>query len=137
MAKFRLTEGEKVIDRARCRDATGHWNEHRLVILTDRRIVVVNAVTSLVGSIFGAYGALRMAGVGCHIEYAIARDQLLSAEAVSNKELTVRSRGEGYAALRIDLVVKAANVWADQLHRWAAGTEEAAGLPSATLRERD
>ena len=137
MAKFRLTEGEKAIDRARCRDASGHWNDNRVVILTNRRIVVLNPTTSLVGNIFGVYGALRTAGVGCRITHEIVRDQLLSAEATATKELTLRAKGEGYAALRIDLVVKAANVWADRLHRWAAGTDEAAGLPSATLRKRD
>lgn len=136
MAKFRLQEGEEVIDRARCRDVSGHWNEQRLVILTDRRIVVVNATTSLVGAIFGAYGALRSAGVGCRIVYAIARDQLLSAEATSTKELTARSRGEGYAVTRFDLRLKHAAGWADRLHRWAAGLADDAKLPTATLRER-
>jgi hypothetical protein len=132
MAKFRLKEGEQVIERARAQDASGHWNEHCELILTDLRIVVTRTKRSGLG-VFGILGALvGEAFTETRLEYQIARGELASAEATAPKELSVVSTGEGYLITRFDLKLKDAPGWADRLHRWSAGAPDA-NLPRATV----
>jgi len=132
MAKFRLKEGEQVIERCRAKDSGGDWQDQGELILTNQRIVVTRTRSS---GALGLLGAL-LSPPETRIEYEIKRDRFESAEATSAKELTVRSTGEGYAMTRFDLKLKAADAWADRLHRWAADASQAE-LPTATLVRRE
>lgn len=137
MAKFRLQEGEKVIERARARDLRGDTKCSWELIVTDRRIVVTRTRTSAWSFMFGFLGGLLGAALSdTRLEYQIPRGELGSATATGAKELSVVSTGVGYAVTHFDLKLQDAAVWADGLHRWSAGAPDAE-LPRATVVERD
>lgn len=135
MAKFRLQEGEQVIERCRAKDSGGAWQDQGELILTDQRIVVTRTRASGLAGAFGLIGAL-ISPPETRVEYEIKRGRFESAEAASPKELTVRSTGEGYAMTRFDLKLKGADAWADRLHRWAADAPQS-DLPQAKLVKSD
>jgi hypothetical protein len=135
MAKFRLMEGEQVIERKRVRNVAGELRDDYELILTERRIVVTRTRRPALGAIFGILGALIGEGFkDTRIEYEIVREKFGSAEATSNNELDVRSTGEGYLLIHFDVRIKDAAAWAERLQRWGAG--EASEVATATVVKR-
>ena len=135
MAKFRLQEGEQVIERKRVRNVVADLREDYELILTERRIVVTRTRRPAFGVIFGLLGALISEGFrDTRIEYEIVREKFGSAEATSKNELDVRSTGEGYLLIHFDVRIKDAAAWAERLQRWAAG--EASEVATATVVKR-
>jgi hypothetical protein len=133
MAKFRLQDGEQVIERARAHDLHGESRDASELILTDRRIVVTRTRVSALTFMFGFLGGLLGAALSdTRVEYQIPRGEFAEATATGAKELSVRSTGEGYGVTHFDLKLKDAGGWAERLHRWAASAPDA-NLPRATV----
>ena len=135
MAKFRLKEGEQVIERKRVRNVAGDHRDDYELILTERRIVVTRTRRPALGAFFGLLGALISEGFrDTRIEYEIVREKFGSAEATSKNELAVRSTGEGYLLIHFDVRIKDAAAWAERLQRWAVGV--ASAVATATVVKR-
>jgi len=99
------------------------------LLLTDRRVVLVpygDIGMSMV--MFGALGGLvagLAAATSARMSHQIARDELAIAAVTGHNELTVRSRGEGYAMTHFTVTSPEAPVWATRLNEWATGANPA------------
>jgi len=137
MARFRLKEGEQLIEKARVRDMRGESRDAYELVLTNQRVAVTRTHLSPMVFLFGLFGGLLGAAFSdTRLEYQILRERFASATATDPKELSVYSTGEGYAVTYFDLKVKNAAAWAERLQRWATTTPDA-DMPRATVVKRD
>jgi len=105
------------------------------LLLTDRRVVLVPygetgmaAGTGLFGFLGGMVGALVTGladSASARMSHQIARDEFAVAAVTGRHELTIRSRGEGYAMTHFTVTTPEAAAWATRLTEWAAGVDPA------------
>lgn len=96
------------------------------LLLTDRRVVVVPyGDTTGIGMLLGGLVAGLVAATSARMSHQIARDELGGATVTGRNELTIRSRGEGYAMTHFTVTTPEAPVWATRLNEWAAGANPA------------
>jgi hypothetical protein len=146
MAKFVLKEAERVLHRHRITTTVGRQVVPGELILTDQRVVLSQDAAGVAAAFawFGLLGGLLSALKRPVMSHQIWRTEFSAAEVTGVDELKVRSQGEGYAVTWFEVRpvglaaarTKAATEWADRLHRWAAGTLDAAELPLARRIDR-
>jgi hypothetical protein len=132
MAKFRLQEGEQVIERTAIVDPN-NVRAFQTLMLTDKRVLLLRNVPIKLpwfGTILGHLGRFLRED---QVEEQIARTELESAE-VDGYRLIIKSTGAIYVS-RIDVDVAHAERWATVLRGWAAG--EATEIATATVVKRD
>src|SRR5450432_2004784 len=116
MAKFELQAGEQVMERVQFGILTRKRGPRQLIV-TDRRLVVVDSMSLLSVVLFGWLTALFAAARRSkRIHYELARGSLEQVELVGKRSLVLHTRGEGYAAqhIQIDNIADAER-WKDRL----------------------
>ena len=129
MAKFRLKEGEQVIERTAIVDSKDMY-AFQTLMLTDRRIVLLRNVPMKLGwfgnAILSRFTKLLRVD---EVESQITRAQFASAD-TNGKRLTIDSNGELYST-KIVVDVEHAERWAAVLKGWATG--DATEIATATV----
>jgi hypothetical protein len=132
MAKFRLKEGEQVIERTAVVDPND-VRAFQTLMLTDKRVVLLRNVPIKLpwfGTFLGHLGKFLRED---RVEEQISRTELESAD-TNGRHLTIKSNGSIYVS-RIDVEVDHAERWATVLRGWAAG--DATEIATATVVKRD
>lgn len=129
MAKFRLKEGEQVIERTAIVDPKDVY-AFQTLLLTDRRVVLLRNVPIKLGwfgdAILSRFSKLLRQD---EVETQISRAQFATADA-KGKRLVIDSTGELYST-KIDIEVEHAERWVAVLRGWAAG--DATEIATATV----
>jgi hypothetical protein len=136
MAKFEVQSGEQVMERVRIGILTRKGGARQLIV-TDRRLVIVDSMSLLSVVLFGWLTALFAAARrNKRIHYEVARGSLEQVELVGKRRLVMHTQGEGYAAqhIQIDNIADAER-WKDRLTVWNASTAGAELLPTARVIE--
>jgi hypothetical protein len=107
------------------------------MIVTDRRLVVVDSASVFWLMLFGWIGFLYAAAKHSkRVHCDLPRGSLERVEIIGDRRLVLHTQGEGYAAQHIPLNNLAnAERWKDRLMLWNAGTAGAEPLPEARVIE--
>jgi hypothetical protein len=137
MAKFELQAGEQVIERVRIGNLTNKRGAGQMIV-TDRRLVVVDTTSLFWVLLFGWVGLIFVAAKSNkRVHCDLPRGTLEQIERVDNRTLVLHTQGEGYAAQHIQINnLSNAERWKDRLMLWNAGTAGAELLPTARVIER-
>lgn len=129
MSKFRLKEGEQVIDRTAIVDSKDMY-AFQTLMLTDRRIVLLRRAPIKLGW-FGEVILSRFTKMlrQDQLETQISRAQFGGVE-VNGGRLTIDSNG-GLYSTKIVVEVEHAERWANVLRGWATG--DATEIATATV----
>ena len=136
MAKFEVQAGEQVIDRVRIGNLTNKRGAGQLIV-TDRRLVVVDSTSFFWLLLFGWIGLIYAAAKHSkRVHCDLSRGSLEQVELVASRRLVLHTQGEGYAAqhIQIDNIANAER-WKDRLMLWNAGTGGVELLPTARVIE--
>jgi hypothetical protein len=135
MAKFEVQAGEQVMERVQIGIISTKRGPRRLIV-TDRRLVVVDSMSLLSVVLFGWLRALFAAGRNKRMHYEVRRGSLEQVEVLGKRGLVLHTVGEGYAAqhIQIDNIADAER-WKDRLVMWNASTVGVAQLPTARAIE--
>lgn len=136
MAKFELRAGEEVIERVGIGNLTRKRGAGQMIV-TDRRLVVVDSASVFWLMMFGWLGFLYAAARHSkRIHCDLRRGSLKRVELIGDRRLVLHTQGEGYAAQHIPINDLAnAERWNDRLMLWNAGSAGPALLPEARLIE--